>query len=194
VLTEICIATGLVIAIGAMMAYWRSKDALHPAVVMAAPFGYFYCLWPILLNREGGLSQFLSDDRLEYCAMIFLAAIAAMFLGLNHKTKLAASTRGVQSLDNVAAFLPRLVRRKIFVVACVLGTLALLAYGSTFNYSPDFFTRLYSSHKGGGSVASGYIGEAVNLSLPAILFLAVAIRARGRLTATGLWPHAGHLD
>jgi hypothetical protein len=40
-LNELWIATGLLIVAGAWRAYSGSRDALHPAVVLAAPFAYF---------------------------------------------------------------------------------------------------------------------------------------------------------
>lgn len=185
-LSTIWLLTGLVITVGALHAYAKSGDALHPAVVMAGPFGYFYCVWPLLLNRDGALELYLPSDRIEYCALIFLAAVAALYLGLNHRAKLANSRMALRSLDGLAASLPGPTIRKIYLAASVLGLVALAAYGSTFDFSAEQFVALYSRHKGGGSTASGYIGEAVNLSLPAILLVAVAVRGRGRLTAGDL--------
>lgn len=182
-LFELWIATGVLILFGAMSAYSRSKDALHPAVVMAAPFAYFYSVWPLLLNREGALAEYFDEQTMETCAVLFLAAIAALYLGLNHRPKLVTAGADLRSLNSIAAFLPRNAQRKIYAAALVIGLLALAAYGSTFQFSIDRFVRAYSSHKGGGSAASGYIGEAINLSLPAILLMAVAVRARGRLNA-----------
>lgn len=183
-LTEIWLLTGFVIAVGALRAYSQSKDALHPAVVMASPFAYFYSLWPMLLNREGGLTRYLAAERIEQISLLFLLAIAALYAGLNHRARLTTTTASLRSLDNIAAFLPRAARRKIYLAAVVMGLIALLAYGSMIQFSVDAFINLYSTNKGGGYAESGYVGEAVNLSLPAILLIAVAVRARGRLTAT----------
>lgn len=181
--TELWIITAAVIAIGGVTIYSRSGDALHPAVVMAAPFGYFYGLWPLLLNREGGLTEYIEAKHLEVSALLFLAAISAMYVGLSHAANLGTSARHLRSLNRNAAHLPPSTRQKLYGVAIVLGALALAAYSSTFNFSVDEFVRVYSRHKGGGSTDSGYIGEAINFSLPAILLLAVAVRARGQLEA-----------
>jgi hypothetical protein len=135
-----------------------------------------------LLNREGGLDEYFEPQTLEFCALLFFVSIGTLYLGLNDKVTLTSSPSALRSIDKIASHLPQHARRRLYAAAITMGLLALAAYGSTFHFSIYEFFVNYSRHKGGGHAESGYIGEAINLSLPAILLMAIAVRARGRLT------------
>ena len=173
----IWLLTGLVIAIGALIAYWRTRDALHPAVIMAPPFFYFYCVWPFILDRNGDLEFYLPNDFYWHASIVFIAAIFALYVGLNSGPMRAVVRRQSPSFA-VLNRLPLLIWRRYYSCALILGCIALVAYASLFDFNLGRFVRAYSTGKGGGYASSGYVGEATLLALPAVLMLALAVRLR----------------
>jgi len=174
----ICAFTIGVVAFGAFWSFATLRDPLHPAVFLAPLFGYFYGIWPILLNREGRLESILPGETLEFAALIFLLSIAALYTGLLH---------GLPRLKNLPPpnlnpFGDRLtpaLSRRLRTLALILGLLSVAAFAIQLN-SAGGLIEAYSRGKGGGHAESGYIGDAVLLSFPALLILALAVRASRR--------------
>jgi len=174
----ICATTIGVVALGAFWAVTVVRDPLHPAVFLAPLFGYFYGVWPILLNREGRLEAILPDGSLEFAALIFLLSIAALYAGLLHGLP---RLRNLPS-PNLNPFGDRLtpaLSRRLRTLALILGVLSVAAFAIQLNNAGGLI-EAYSRGKGGGHAESGYIGDAVLLSFPALLILALAVRASGR--------------
>jgi oligosaccharide repeat unit polymerase len=166
-----CAAIGVILIGGAIHAYRRTGDGMHPAVVITPLFFYVYVSTPLL--TKDGLLTFFSIEELEYVAGFYLAAAACLYAGLLLGKK---RTGGIEAQRQTWAFLdnPR-VRKRIFAVAVFFGCVAVAAYFYSLE-SVGGFINAYSRAKGGGRAESGYIGEAILLSFPAIIMLAISRR------------------
>jgi len=183
----------LIIVVSAGGAFWAItllRDPLHPAVFLAPLFGYFYGVWPILLNRHGRLEAILPEGSLEFAALIFLLSIAALYAGLLHRLPRLRSLPP-PNLNPFGDRLTPAMSRRLRTLALILGSLSVAAFAIQLNNAGGLI-EAYSRGKGGGHAESGYIGDAVLLSFPALLILALAVyssRRRIRLTdiATALF-------
>jgi oligosaccharide repeat unit polymerase len=177
----LCAWIGVILIGGAIYAYRRTKDGLHPAVAMAPLFFYVYVSTPILTKE--GLLNFFSIEQLDYVAGFYLAAAICFYAGLLLGPKRVG---GADTKRQTWAFLgnPR-VRKRIFVVAVLFGCVALAAYLYSVE-SVGGFIKAYSRVKGGGRAESGYIGEATLFSFPAIILLAIS-RRRLRVRPVDVW-------
>src|SRR5262245_32401008 len=127
----ILVATGGVILVGLYVAYDQSKDPFHPAVMLAGPFAYFFSVWPLLLNRSGGLEEYLPRDKLEHAALLFLCSIVALYVGLVHQSNLGPLAMGRWFTKLTTSLSPQASRR-LYSIAVLMGMLALAAYASSF--------------------------------------------------------------
>jgi oligosaccharide repeat unit polymerase len=180
------LATLVVIAGGAWMAYSRTRDPFHPAVVVAGPLAFVYGVWPFWLNTDSGLETLFGSEPLTEVAFLYLAALTAFFLGLlrlpNART-LYWMRRYAQLRTNPFNLeLSPAARKRLFVAALILGALALAAYIQMIS-NVGGFVSAYSRAKGGGYSYSGYVGEAVLLAFPAIILLALSRQGTGRVRA-----------
>ena len=173
------VATGVVILGFALNAYNRTRDALHPAIVMSPLFLYMYCLWPLALNRHGSLYQYFSPGQLEYVSLLYLLAITSLYLGLVHRPKSRDST-GL-SLNVFGITIDERTRKQIAGLSIFLGVLAVGAFLYKIS-NVGGFEAAYGRAKGGGYAVSGYVSESVLFSFPAVLLYAISRRAE-RVTA-----------
>jgi hypothetical protein len=169
----ICLLTGAIIAGGMLWVYSKSGDALHPAVVIGPLFIYFYCVWPLILNRDGQLEQVFPQEDLIYTSMVFCLSIASLYLGLQKSKSISRTPAGSHHLSLFAPALTPKARRRLYWTSLALGGLAVAAYWYSLE-NVGGFVAAYSRSKGGGWAESGYIGEAVLLSYPAVLLLALS--------------------
>lgn len=173
--------SGLVIALFAVVAYRRYRDAFHPAVFTAPLMLAGYCIWPMLLNRDGELDRlFPRVGDFHGVQAYYLVALFSFYAGAvwtrSRKTKLgrdlspwrtlAATTRG----DRVRARLLRL--------SVLFALVAQLAYWDSIGNAGGFGVA-FSRYKGGGVATSGYLGEATLLAYPAALMYAMTRQGRG---------------
>lgn len=157
-------------------AFTRSKDAMHPATFMSPLFLYFYCVWPLLINRPGGLPMYFSPEELERVAGLYFVCIVALYLGmLNVPKGIPRQIRGnmVGDLGVFSLNLTPGVRKRLFVLGIVLGLIAIAAFWYSLS-NVGGFVSAYSRAKGGGWTASGYLGEARLLAYPGIALVALA--------------------
>lgn len=164
--------TAIVALAGAIYAFRKTRDALHPAIFLAPLFIYFYGVWPLLLNVDGGLQSLFDDTDLDYVATLFLLAIVCLYAGLltipRRFHRLSLQQTNVFGLPLIP-----IVRQRVYYLSIFLGLLAVSAYVYSI-YNVGGFVDAYSVAKGGGRAESGYIGEAVLLSYPAVILLAIA--------------------
>jgi hypothetical protein len=171
---SLCVLTGIVIMMTAMLAYAGSRDAFHPAIVVAPPFGYIFSISPIVLNSEGGLEALFTTDQLAHVQLIYLLSVACFSLGL-----LSIRPRGT-ALRHGGMNLSAPMARRLYQAAIAMGVISVAAYLHMID-NVGGFVEAYSRVKGGGRAESGYIGEAILMSFPAVLFAALARRAVGRI-------------
>jgi len=179
----ICLVTGAIILGGMLLAYVRSGDALHPAVIVGPLFIYFYCVWPLILNRDAQLHDLFSPDDLVYTSSVFCLAIACLFLGLQKSARLGRAGLSSRQVSLFAVSLTAGVRRQLYWAAILLGLVAIASYAYSLE-NVGGFVEAYSRAKGGGWTGSGYIGEAVLLSYPAVLLLALSRQGMRRIRPT----------
>src|SRR5262249_12646939 len=153
-------------------AYSKTRDALHPAILMAPPLMFVYCASPILLNSNGGLLYFFSSGELGYVALVYLLTIIALYAGLLHAVGQSSSLR-LRDAFRIQFSLTHERRKKILQLSIVLGVVAVGAFWYMI-YNVGGFVAAYSGSKGGGWADSGYIGEAPTLAYPAILLWAIS--------------------
>lgn len=174
--------TGVVVLTGAVVAYRKTGDAFHPAVVLAPLFGWFYSLWPFTLNIDGGLLTMFSGAQLDYTGTLFFLAISLLYAGL---LRFPRNIRQVKIATQGFLFglpLPALTKRKIYQLSLFLGVLAVSSYIYSL-YNVGGFFKAYSVSKGGGHVDSGWISEAILLSFPAVLLLSIAVQGKRMVRA-----------
>ena len=158
---------GVVILGGAIIAYWRSHDAMHPAVVLSPLFAYSCVLSPLILNSDNGLEKFFKAEQLDYVALVILAAVTSLWVGLLHNARLKRTSP-------VPRFQITLKQRdRIFKLSLVLGVMAIVAY-VWMTWNAGGLLHAYSHSKGGGRSSSGYVIEAVLLAFPAVILLALS--------------------
>jgi len=174
------LATGVAVGLLTLNAYGRTRDALHPAVLMSPLFIYMYCAWPLILNREGNLYGYFSPSQLEYVALLYFLSISALYVGLLSGSKRKGSPSGL-SIDLFSIEIDEATRRQIARLALFLGVIAVGAYLYKIG-NVGGFEAAYGRAKGGGRAASGYISESVLFSFPAVLLYAIS-RKPNRIAA-----------
>lgn len=179
--------TFAVIALGAWYAFSRSGDSFHPAVIVAVPLGFVYGIWPLFLNVDAGLDSLFGADELSDVAFLYFLALAAFYLGLLRLPKPRALhwMRNSASRAGITPFsltLTPMARKRLFTAALALGAIALAAYVEMISNVGGFLSA-YSRAKGGGRSYSGFVGEAVLLSFPAIVLYALSRQGTGRVRA-----------
>lgn len=164
-------------------AFSKCKDPFLPAVVVLLPFSYAYVIWPYLNEANQELSALLGEERLVYVSFYYFCAITAFFVGLIHypcfSSRSFSGTRSDKHLFGTNTFSP-VVRRRLFAVAVFLGSLSILAYSYGL-LNVGGLVEAYSRSKGGGVVGSGYVGEAVLLSYPAIFLVSLSAQGTRRI-------------
>ena len=174
-LTLIWIATGLVITAGSIFIYAKYKDAIHPGIILAPLFIYQFSVSPILMNLNDGLFLYHREETYIYSSSIYLVTIVAFYLGLGTRGK-------TQSLENLGPVfsvdrLDQAQRRHLVILSCLLGGAALVSFWTGLANAGGFFAA-YGGPKGGGFHKSGYLGETILLSFPALVVGAIALRGR----------------
>lgn len=152
-------------------AYARSRDPLHPLMYLGPMLIYIYVVRPAMLLANGDLQRFLSDDQLLFSQMLFTAGIGLFCVGL-----LAAGQRGK---GQIRFTVTPVMRRRMFDLACVLGTFSLVAYWFAVFQSGGFF-EVYSRAKAYVSAGSGWIDEMTNFSIPAAGLLLLSWQGKRR--------------
>lgn len=173
----ICVLIVVICGVGCITAYMVTRDALHPAVFISPLFAYFYGIWPLILNAGGQLEVLIDAGDLARSALVFMLAIIALFAGMLWRARLNAQALAADG-GGYGFFVPREKSDRLLMLAIFLGAAAIAAYIIQLD-NVGGFMRAYSRAKGGGRTDSGYIGEAILLSFPSILFLALAVRATG---------------
>ncbi|GAB4342114.1 MAG: hypothetical protein Kow0089_16940 [Desulfobulbaceae bacterium] len=178
---QLFMVTVLVILGGALYAYRKTRDGLHPAVIVALPLAYVYGIWPIVLNWDGGIEKLFGSERLFNVVLLYLVSIFAFIFGLTRlpKSRELLWIRGHRrSLANIftLSFSER-KKRELYRLSMILGFAGFAAYWYMIE-NVGGFVSAFSRAKGGGYAASGYIGEAVLLAFPAILLLALSRQGR----------------
>ena len=169
--TFVLLLTGAVIVAAAVRAYWVSRDSLHPTIFLAPMMLYIFAFRPWILVRANSFAPYFDDSKLLFVLCFKLAACICFYAGCLH-----GITRVVrQSRLTPEMYLTPQGRDRAYLIGCALGLLGVAAYVFLIVVAGGF-TAVYSDAYGTTAIVSGYIYEAPMLSLPAILFLAIARR------------------
>ncbi|MBD2459661.1 hypothetical protein H6G89_01275 [Oscillatoria sp. FACHB-1407] len=165
------VATGCVALTALWVAYRQSRDTLHPLVYLGLMLFYLYSYLPFSLVQEDAnfLQTFLSASQLEYIQTINLIGVISICLGVLFGSK---KTRFNPLLQHNWSLSP-VVRKRLKQGAIVCGFLGIIgfAYGIV---RQGGLSIAYGRAYGGGWSESGYIREAILLTLPALLWLMVS--------------------
>jgi len=172
--------SALIISGFALYAYYRYRDAFHPAVFTAPLMAGGYGIWPLILNRDGDLARLIGDAELASVQTYYLVALVlfylAMVLRVRKKLPVGDSLSPWRELANTVE--GKRTRARLLRLSMILGFLAFAAYWWSI-YNVGGFSEAYSRYKGGGYSRSGYIGEATLLAYPAALIYALTRQGRG---------------
>ena len=167
--------TGGVIALAMVRAYWISRDALHPLMYLGPMIAYKFVLCPWVLLRSGSLGQFFPDpEALEMVLLLDLLGVGAFCGGCLSGLSRA---RGATILSGGWDLAP-LIRRRLYQVAVVLGSIAFTTSTQALVNAGGIFVAFSRAKGGGAGFSSGYLNEAALLSFPAIVLIAVARRGQ----------------
>lgn len=156
-------------ALAVLIAVARTRDTLHPAVVLAPMFAFLYAYLPLSIDANDGFRGLLLQDQVEFVQWLNAASIAAFFLGLS------VPGRRLNSLPYVT--LSGSVRENVKRAALVLGGFGVLSYVITI-VNVGGFSRAYGQAYGGGWSDSGYIRDGVLVTIPALVLLGLTERER----------------
>ena len=175
-----CLLTGALIILFSFTAYRRTRDALHPAIVLSPLFLFMNSAWPMILNRSGGLTVVLSEEALEKTSLLYLITLVFFYFGLmSHATMPSGGNRGGLGFGRHQP--TAMQSERLYAISILFGLLSVAAFWYMIG-NVGGFAEAYGQVKGGGRAASGYIGEATLLSFPAILFLALSKRGSRHLS------------
>ena len=181
-------ATALVLIAGMLAAHRATGDVLHPMMFLGPLFLYSAALEPWLVR--GDLPRYFTDPNdVLYVATLNLCAVTALVLGTLRRAPRHARVRIPQTRALFLAeklLLPR--------VALVLAICGLAAY-SVRDPERGWLRQRLLPGEGGRYSTSGYLTEAMNLSLVAAVMIALSRLRRGWtipslvVLAVALIPH-----
>jgi hypothetical protein len=149
---------------------WKlHQDPLHVANFLAVLFAYSYVVEPLLLGDA--LSTWIQEpnDRV-LVGLFYLGCVSAFAIGLSNRFRESPSTRLGDSMS--------IPRHQIQGIAFALAIIALVIFVYGLQNAGGLVAA-YSKAKGGGRFRTGYLGEATNLGLLAVLFIALSRRRMG---------------
>ena len=170
--------TAATIVIGAIYAYQTTKDALHPAIVLAPTLLFVYGVWPFILNSDGGLNRLFTHGELDYVGMLYLVSIVALYIGLvasgKPRERQAIRDRVRNRRDIFSLLLDDRTRKQVRSIAIFLGVIACFLYWYSIYLGGGIYESFNQAKGGGARLGSGYLSESVMLIYPAIVLLAVS--------------------
>ncbi len=172
-------ATGFVIAIGALLAYQRTRDPLCAMVIFSPMLLYFYCYHPLVMLQNPDVLRLTGGSASVFTttAVVNLLGVSAFCLGCTRAKR--STRRDQQTLSDIGDRFSSKGRSQVNAIAMLLGLASVSVFWFLVWTSGGFAKVFMSGGKpflrGGGS---GYIGELPMLSYPAMLLIAVARQGR----------------
>ena len=159
---------GIVTLGSIVLAYKRSRDSFHPLIYLGLMLFVLYCYIPLSLffSDSERLRTFLSIEQLEYIQSLNLLGILSLYAGV------LFGDSGINRLRYAGQVwsLPPLVCQRINRAAIAFGLIGVVGY--LFGIvRVGGITAAYGRSYGGGWSSSGYVREAILLTLPALLWL-----------------------
>ena len=149
-------------------ALFKLRDVFHPFAYLMPMVAFLYVYLPYELIHEKILRAEVFDSA-AHVQFINACCVAALALGVylgSRRRKVSAKKTAQFSAD------------RLYIAAIVLGGIALASFAFTLNNVGGLY-EAYSQEKGGGAAESGYVRDAIFLSLPAIAAIGLCIAKDG---------------
>lgn len=159
--------TALILGVGTVIAYQRTRDILHPMLFLGPLFLYATVLDPWLVRHDLTLFFTYQED-VNLVLILNLLGVTALVLGALHDAP--QRSKGRPGRRPALQERERAQLRRVAFALAVAG-LAAYAYGIV---NIGGFWAAFSQAKGGGRSSSGYIEEAMNLGLVAAVMVALS--------------------
>lgn len=159
----------LIVIAGCLWAFVRLRDVFHPFAYLMPMVAFLYVYLPYELVRE----EILGAEVLESAAHVQFfngCCVAALALGVY----LGSRRRKMSAAQGMAQF----SADRLYIAALMLGVLAVVSFAFTISNVGGLY-EAYSQEKGGGVAESGYVRDAIFLSIPAIAALGLCIAKDG---------------
>jgi hypothetical protein len=169
----------LLAAAGCAWALFKTRDVFHPLAYLMPMIVFLYVYLPYELIREKILREEVFDS-VAHVQLINGSCIAALVVGI-----LLGSRQSKRRPKPKAEFSPE----RLYVLAVVFGGIALVSFAVTLGSVGGLY-EAYSNVKGGGAVESGYVRDAVFLSVPAVAAIGLCMAKDGlrlRYVLSGLF-------
>lgn len=176
--TLLLILATLFLGACAYLGYRRTGDPLHPAVILSPLFFLGMVLEPAQRLLHPEIVEFFPNYRgVSFAMTVQYIGMAFFFAGM--LSTVTSIGLGRNSLSLLDLTLDDRKLRKIRTVAWSLACFASFGYWYGI-YLNGGFIRSYSTGKGGGLASmSGYLGEAQNLGVVAVVFYAISLQRSG---------------
>jgi len=161
--------TALTILASMGFAYFRTRDALHPMLILGGMLLYVFVWRPAVLIGSGALLKYVTPDQILFGQTLFTLGVVALCWGILYRTP--------RKTGRVRFEVSTRTQRRMVEVACVLGTLALSSYWFAI-WNSGGFVKVYSHAKAHMSTGSGWFNEMVNLAIPAAALMVLAWQAK----------------
>jgi hypothetical protein len=178
-------ANFLTLLLASFYAFKKTRDPLHPVLVLTPFLSYIYVYRPLLLHNNTSLYNFINQSDFEYVCTVNLVSLAAFLIG---GVVASSQCKYKSHLDALSAVDSDDVRRSSYVTGIFLGTIAFSVFWHTIWYNGGPFA-VFSQKKPFliSPIGVGYYNELPLLTFPALIFLAVAWQGKtltlGRILA-----------
>lgn len=168
------IVTAFVILLAMYCAFHVTRDPLHPMIFLAPMLFYMFVMRPVVLMHAGVLERMFTPPQILFVLTIKLLTniffCAGCLWGVWH-------FRGAPRLP-AGGGLSAGGRQWAFVLGCFFGFVSLAAYLIMLFRAGGPMVAYSVPYAGAGWAPSGYILEAPQFSLPALVLLAISRQGR----------------
>lgn len=148
------------------------RDPLHPLIAIGVLFFAGYVIMPYMAINDENVQNLIDPDKFETVLLVNLLLVSSFIAGCLWQTARihprAETTHWHERLEYF-----KLRSDSISKLVVLLGAYAHFGYWLGI-INVGGFVAAYSRHKGGGAVASGYLGDASLAAYPAALLYAVS--------------------
>jgi hypothetical protein len=164
--------TALVIVLGAAYTYKRTRDVLHPAMLILPMFGFIYVWMPLKLWSDDILAGYFYPEQLLFVQTINMLGVLTFVLGA------ASINAGRSNRGAPPAFLSEAAERKLMVASLITGAIGFAAWLLAIR-NVGGIAEAFSHPYSGGWDDSGYIRDGSLLMFSAVV-LAMPVLTQGR--------------
>ncbi len=170
-----------IVSVGcAAIAYARTRDPFHPAIVISAMLAFLYAFIPYQAGNRDDLASYLTEVQISRVLQLNLLGVIALCMGL------LVWTRRARGWSFVELELGSGAQRRALVMAKVLGLAGVLSFVYLIIESGGL-SAAYGRAYGGTWHDSGYVREMFLMSAPGILWYFIATARRPLRVSDVLW-------